>query len=227
MAACHVLGGAVGERELETLQPAHLVERVHALVFAGGSAFGLDAATGVMRWCEEHGIGYDTGAARVPIIPAAILFDLRIGSATRRPDAAMGYEAAQAANSQSAVALAEGNYGAGTGCTVGKLFGMGQAMKCGIGCWSEPVPGGGTISALAAVNAFGDVLGAENGRIVAGTRQSAASPELLDTAAAMRHGATRARFGDTNTALVAVATDVALTRIEASRVARMSREGSS
>ncbi len=107
--ACEILGGAAGERELETLRPGHIVEKIHGLVLAGGSAFGLDAAAGVMRWCEERGIGFDTGVARVPIVPAAILFDLAIGSATRRPDAAMGYEAAQAANEGP---VEEGNCGA-------------------------------------------------------------------------------------------------------------------
>jgi len=130
VAGCDVRGGAVGERELETLRPGHVVERIHALVLAGGSAFGLDAAAGVMRWCEERGIGFDTGVARIPIVPAAILFDLRIGELStsfgprprpRHPDAAMGYAAAEAAAQAKADApVAEGNVGAGTGATVGK-----------------------------------------------------------------------------------------------------------
>lgn len=226
--ACHVLGGAAGERELETLRPTHLADRVHALLFAGGSAYGLDAAAGVMRWCEERGIGFDTGIARVPIVPAAILYDLRIGASNRRPDAAMGYAAAQsaaAAVASAATPLAEGNVGAGTGCTVGKLHGLPQAMKAGIGCWTETLPEGVTVAALAAVNVFGDVIDPSTRRILAGTRRAVDSREFLDTAASMRSGAPRETFADPNTVLVAVATDAALTRVEASRVAQMAAVG--
>lgn len=224
--ACEVLGGAVGERELETLRPRHLAQSVQALLLAGGSAFGLEAAGGVMRWCAEHGLGFDTGVARVPIVPAAILFDLRIGSAGRRPDAEMGYAAAQAAASAPADAeVAEGNVGAGAGCTVGKLFGVTRAMKAGIGCWTESLPGGVRVAALAAVNAFGDVRDPSTGRILAGARRAADSREFEDMAAAMRSGSARARFADPNTVLVAVATDAALTRVEASQLARMAAAG--
>ena len=175
VAACDVRGGAVGERELTTIQPGHLVERIHALVFAGGSAFGLDAAAGVMRWCEERGIGFDTGVARIPIVPAAILFDLRIGEPSpsfgpsprpAHPDAAMGYAAAEAAAQAEADApVGEGNVGAGTGATVGKLFGIERATKAGIGCWTEDLPGGVRVAALAAVNAFGDIRRSEERRV--------------------------------------------------------------
>ena len=266
VAAGLVLGGAAGERELQTLHPSHIVERIDALLFAGGSAFGLDAAGGVMRWCAEREIGFDTGIARVPIVPAAILFDLRLG-ATRRPDAAMGYAAAQAATGAvDNTSVAEGNVGAGAGCTVGKLFGLSRAMKSGIGCWTEylrpahgtePNPESNTrsnldsntesqglaVAALAAVNAFGDVLDPATGRIVAGARTSDASRDFVNTAAAIRNGAGRARFGDppassvdavsptdysrfpSNTVLVAVATDALLTRVEAGRIARMAATG--
>src|SRR5208283_5167534 len=123
IAACDVRGGAVGERELESLRPGHIVERIHALVFAGGSAFGLDAASGVMRWCEERGIGFNTGVVKVPIVPAVILFDLHIGDPHRRPDAGMGYSATEAAARAGRNApVVEGNVGAGMGATVGKLF---------------------------------------------------------------------------------------------------------
>ncbi len=231
VAACDVRGGAVGERELETLRPGHIVERIHALVFAGGSAFGLDAASGVMRWCEERGIGFDTGVARIPIVPAVILFDLRIGDAKRRPDAAMGYAAAEAAaKSRSDARIAEGNAGAGCGATVGKLFGIGRAMKGGIGCWTEEVSApeaGGKIlvAALAVVNAFGDIRDPETGRIVAGARLSKESREFADTAGAMRRGSVRKGFSDPNTVLVAVATDAGLTREEAQRLATMAAGG--
>ncbi len=230
-AACDVRGGAVGERELETLRVGHIVERIHALVFAGGSAFGLDAASGVMRWCEERGIGFDTGVAKIPIVPAVILFDLRIGDPKRRPDAAMGYAAAEAAaKSRSDARIVEGNTGAGTGATVGKLFGIDRAMKAGIGCWTEEVSapearGKILVAALAAVNAFGDIRDSETGRILAGARLAKDSREFADTAAAMRRGAVRKGFVDPNTVLAAVATDAALTREEAQRLATMATGG--
>lgn len=222
VAACDVRGAAVGERELETLRPGHLVERIHGLMFTGGSAFGLDAAAGVMRWCEERGVGFDTGIARVPIVPAANLYDLRLGDPRRRPDAAMGYAAASAAVESP---VAEGNVGAGTGLTVGKLFGIARAMKSGIGCWTEDLAGGARVAVLAAVNALGDVRDPETGRIVAGARVAEDSREFLDTSAAMRQGKTRKSFADPNTVLVAVATSAQLSRLEAQRVATMASAG--
>lgn len=224
VATCEVRGGAVGERELATLRPHHIVEKIHALVFAGGSAFGLDAAAGVMRWCEERGVGFDTGVAKVPIVPAAILFDLRLNNSLRRPNAEMGYAAALAAAESP---VAEGNVGAGTGCTVGKLFGIDCAMKAGIGCWTEFVAAEQPVrvAALAAVNTFGDVREPDTGKILAGARAAKDSRELIDTARAMRSGKMRASFADPNTVLVAVATNAALTRIEAHRVAVMGSAG--
>lgn len=227
--AAEVRGGAAGERELATLEPAHLVERVHALLFTGGSAFGLDAAGGVMRFCEERGIGFDTGAARVPIVPAAVLYDLRLGDPQRRPDAAMGYAAAEAAwQAGDAAPDEEGNVGAGTGLAVGKFFGLARAMKSGIGCWTEEVAGAAgrvRVAALAAVNALGDIRDPATGRIVAGARKAADSREFADTAAALRAGAVRQGFADPNTVLAAVATDAALTKVEAQRVAVMAAAG--
>jgi len=240
VAACEVRGGAAGERELETLRPGHIVERIHALVFAGGSAFGLEAAAGVMRWLEERGIGFSTGVARVPIVPAAILFDLRVGDAHRRPDAAMGYAAAQAAaEAHPDASVREGNVGAGTGLTVGKLFGIARATKSGIGCWTEDLPASqlgrasppelqrrrARVAALAAVNAFGDVRDPDTGRILAGARVAAGSREFADTAAAMRQGVVRPGFADPSTVLVAVATNAALSRLEAQRLATMAAAG--
>ena len=235
VAGCEVRGGAVGERELQTLRPGHVVERIHALVLAGGSAFGLDAAAGVMRWCEERGIGFDTGVARIPIVPAAILFDLRIGEPStsfgprprpRHPDAAMGYAAAEAAAQAKADApVAEGNVGAGTGATVGKLFGIERATKGGIGCWTEELPDGVRVAALAVVNAFGDIRDPESGKILGGARRAEDSREFADTAAAMRSGTVRKRFSDPNTVLVAAATNAGLGRIEAQRMAVMAAAG--
>jgi len=231
IAACDVRGGAAGERELEPLRPGHIVERIHALVFAGGSAFGLDAASGVMRWCEEHGIGFDTGVVKVPIVPAVILFDLRIGDAQRRPDAAMGYAAAEAADVAYLDApVPEGNAGAGTGATVGKLFGLERAMKAGIGCWTEEVAasdGSGQcaqISALAAVNAFGDVRDPSSGETVAGARTAAGSRELAGTEAQMklRNPPELVRH---NTTLGVVATNARLDKVAATKLAQLAGLG--
>jgi L-aminopeptidase/D-esterase-like protein len=221
-AACDVRGGAVGERELETLRPGHIVERIHALVLTGGSAFGLDAASGVVRWCEERGIGFDTGAAVVPIVPAAVLFDLRIGDARRRPDAEMGYSACEAAVESP---VEEGNAGAGMGLAVGKLFGIERSMKSGIGCWTEELAGGARVAALAAVNAFGDVRDPETGRILAGARVTEDSREFADTSAAMRGGTVRKGFADPNTVLVGVCTSARISKVEAQRVAVMAGAG--
>lgn len=231
VAACDARGGATGTRELGVLAPGHIAERIQGLVFAGGSAFGLDAAGGVMRWLEERGIGFDAGVARVPIVPAAILFDLAIGDAKRRPDAAMGYAAAGAA---AAGPVTEGNVGAGTGACVGKINGIPQAMKAGIGCWTEECAGrdGGAVcvAALAAVNAFGDVRDPVTGRLLAGARAAPGSRELLDTAAILRQGLAPESFGrpaapQGNTVLVTVATDAALIRAEAGRLAVMASAG--
>ena len=233
-AGCDVRGGATGTRELMVLDPAHIADKIHGLVLAGGSAFGLDAAAGVMRWLDEHGAGFDAGVARVPIIPAAILFDLALGDAKRRPDPVMGYEAAKAARESP---LAEGNVGAGTGASVGKLRGIACAMKAGIGCWTEPAAagaaaGGATVqvAALAAVNAFGDVRDPATGHLLAGARTAPDSRELLDTAAALRKGFAPPSFGraatpSDNTVLVVVATDAELSRVEAGRLAVMASAG--
>ena len=229
-AACDVRGGATGTRELGVLDPGHVAERIHGLVLSGGSAFGLDAATGVARWLEERGIGFDTGPARVPIVPAAVLFDLALGDASRRPDAAMGYAAVSGAAEGP---VAEGNAGAGTGASVGKILGMAHAMKAGIGCWTEECAGAegqiARVAALAAVNALGDVRDPSTGRVIAGARTAPDSREFLDTAAALQRGVALESFRHsspgTNTVLVAVATDALLTRDEARRAAVMASAG--
>src|SRR5688572_26942761 len=160
-----VRGAAPGTRETDLLAPGNLVDKVHAVMLAGGSAFGLDAASGVMRWLDEHGHGLQVGPARVPIVPAAVLFDLWLGDASIRPDAQTGYAASVAAT---AAAPAQGNHGAGLGATVGKLFGIERAMKGGIGSASLTL-GAFTVGALVAVNAIGDVLG-DDGQVIAGAR---------------------------------------------------------
>jgi L-aminopeptidase/D-esterase-like protein len=217
-----VRGGAPGTRNTDLLDPANTVPQIHAIALAGGSTFGLDTAAGVERYLEEKGIGFVFGAARVPIVPAAILFDLGVGDSKIRPDAKAGYEAARAA---SAGPISEGSVGAGAGATVGKLRGMALAMKAGIGTASLRLPGGGIVAALVAVNALGDVVDPATGRLVAGLRTEDGKG-LRGTVAALLAGETREvpRSGE-NTALGVVATNVALTKAEATRVARMAHDG--
>ena len=217
-----VRGGAPGTRETDLLEPVNMVQQVHAVVLSGGSAFGLDAASGVMRWLEERDIGFPAGPARVPIVPAAILFDLGVGDPKVRPDAAAGYAAAKAAT---AGAVSEGNVGAGAGATVGKMLGFGRAMKAGLGTAAARLPGGAVIAALAAVNAAGDVLDPATGRIVAGARTEAGDG-LLGTMKSLLEG--RAPAGTSkgeDTTLVVVATNAALTKTEATKVAQMAHDG--
>ncbi len=227
VAGADVGGAAAGTRELDACSPHHIADRIHGVVLSGGSAFGLSAADGVTRYLGGRGVGFDTGVARVPIVPAAILFDLRLGSSRIRPDAAMGRAACQAASRGRAIS---GCAGAGTGATVGKLFGMERAMKSGVGSASLKLPsraGGATVAALAAVNAFGDVRHVETGEIVAGARAASGSgPGFADTAAHMARGVSRAGFAPRqNTTLIVVGTDARLSRAEACRVARLCQDG--
>lgn len=227
VAGVDVRGSAVGERELEVLRPGHVVDRIHALVLAGGSAFGLEAAAGVLRYLEEQGIGFDAGVARVPIVPAAIIFDLGLGDARRRPDASMGYEAAQRASEE---AVEEGSVGVGTGATVGKLFGMQQATKGGLGSATVRLGSRVKVSALVVVNAFGDVRDPLTGRILAGARTSPSSKEFADTVAQMKRGVVREAFGSPalsspNTTLAVVATNARFDRVAITRVAAMAQDG--
>ncbi len=171
-------GGAPGTRETDALQPVHLVDRVHAIMLAGGSAFGLDTASGAVRYLEERKVGFNVGVAKVPIVPAAILFDLGIGSAKRRPDAKMGYQACLNASRKPP---AEGNAGAGMGATVGKILGMKQATKSGIGTAAMEIGGGVQVAAIVAVNAFGDVIDPDTGEIVAGARSLKKGPIRIGT----------------------------------------------
>lgn len=222
---CDIGGGATGSRELDACMPGHLVDRIHGLLLAGGSAYGLDAASGVMRYLESRGAGLDTGSARVPIVPAAILYDLGIGDPRRRPDGAMGMRAARAASD---LPVKSGSVGAGTGATVGKLFGMARAVKSGIGNASARMPssaGGATVAVLAAVNAFGDVRHPDTGEIVAGARRHGESGPFADTAECMRRGTMRRGFRPPNTSLIVVATDARLSRVDASRVAGICQDG--
>lgn len=225
-------GGAPGTRETDLLDPVNAVEKVHAVLLAGGSAFGLDAASGVMRYLEEKGIGFNTGVARVPIVPAAILYDLAIGRADRRPDLEMGYRAAACA---SASPLAEGNVGAGTGASVGKIFGMEGAMKSGLGTASMEIGGGIIVGAIVAVNAFGDVIEPQTGKILAGARLTKLGPVQLgsanyfaDTLAVMKTlaGCTIMKLAmSRNTVIGVVATNAKFTKTAATKMAQMAQDG--
>ncbi len=216
-----VRGAAPGTRETDLLAPTNTVDTVHAVLLSGGSAFGLDAASGVMRWLDERGIGLPVGPARVPIVPGAVLFDLTVGDAAIRPDAAAGYAACEAARPD---APAEGCVGAGTGAAVGKVFGMDFAMKGGIGTASVRV-GGVTVGALVACNALGDVVDPGTGRVIAGAR-TADGTGLRDTRRALLAGeAPIPLLAGTNTTIGVIATDATLTKVQATRLAQAGHDG--
>jgi L-aminopeptidase/D-esterase-like protein len=217
-------GGAPGTRETDLLRPMHLVNRVHAILLAGGSAFGLQAAVGVVRWLEERGIGFDTRVAKVPIVPAAILFDLDMGRADIRPDAAMGYAACEAAVGGP---VTEGSVGAGTGCRIGMIFGPARASKSGVGTASADLGGSLVVGAIMAVNVFGDVVDPRTGDILAGARRLKGEG-FADTLATMKSlaGKTSLRVaGRGHTAIGVVATNARLSKEETNKVAQMAHDG--
>jgi L-aminopeptidase/D-esterase-like protein len=231
VAGVDVRGAAPGTRETELLSPLNAVETVHAILLSGGSAFGLDAAGGVMRWLDERGIGVQVGPAkghepdgkpiRVPIVPAAILFDLWIGDASIRPDAASGYAACEDASTQP---VTEGNVGAGTGAAVGKLFGIDRAMRGGLGSASVTVDGI-TVAALVAVNAVGDVVDPASGRTLAGAR-TPDGKSLFCTMQALLRGEVPAPMQvGAATTIGVVATDARLTKAQAGKMAQMAHDG--
>jgi len=232
VAGVDVRGGAPGTRETDLLNPVNLVEKVHAVLLAGGSAFGLDAATGVMRYLEENKIGFNTGLAKIPIVPAAILYDLNLGRADIRPDAAMGYRAAVLASSDPPP---EGNFGAGTGASVGKMFGMSLSMKAGVGTASVSIGAGVIVGALVAVNAWGDVIDPQTNRIVAGLRSGKVGPlrvgkedRFADTLHMMNSPVGRGVLGlasRSNTVIGVIATNARLTKAQATKVAQMAHDG--
>lgn len=225
-------GGAPGTRETDLLDPVNQVDKVNAILLAGGSAFGLDAAGGVMRYLCEHKIGFDAGGIRVPIVPAAILFDLGIGDPAAHPDAEMGYQACLAASKS---APAQGNYGAGCGATVGSLFGMGHAMKSGIGTASLEIGGGIIVGAIVAVNAFGDVIDPKTGLILAGTRSLQAGPIKLgatgtfaNTLDMLKEIPGRTIMGlaaHSNTVIGVVASNARFDKAASRKVAQMAQDG--
>ena len=225
VAGADIRGSASGTEEFAVMEPGHVAGRVHAVVLAGGSAFGLEAASGVRRYLEHKGVGFETGAAKVPITPCAVLYDLGIGKSNIRPTREMGEAAAAAA---SAEAVQEGAVGAGTGATVGKLFGMARAMKSGVGSATVALEGrwaGVLVSALTVVNAFGDVIDPETGKILAGARRAPGSREFADTAAELLRGGQAGFGGRGNTTLAVVAVNARLTSVEARKLAQQAQVG--
>jgi L-aminopeptidase/D-esterase-like protein len=231
-----VRGAAPGTRETDLLDPSNLVEKVHALVFAGGSAFGLDAATGVMKFLEERGIGFNAGVARVPIVPAAVIFDLAIGEAHIRPDAQMGYQACVNASNET---FAEGQVGAGAGAMVGKIAGMKCASNGGIATAAMKLASGASVGVLVVVNAFGDIVNPASGKILAGA-QTPDGRGFLDTQRLIQQSGKQKANGAkrktklaahpfsaavSNTTLAVVATDAKLTKAQARKVASMAHDG--
>jgi L-aminopeptidase/D-esterase-like protein len=224
VAGVDVRGSAPGTRETDLLQPINTVQRINAILLSGGSAFGLDAATGVMRYLEEKGQGYRMGPIVVPIVPAAILFDLNVGDSRIRPDAQAGYAACESASHQT---VEQGNVGAGSGATVGKLFGLQYAMKSGIGTASLQVGGGGLlVGAIVAVNALGDVRDFRSGKIIAGARNADGNGfrnsmrQILEG----ESGHSNERSG-AHTTIGVVATNAMLTKTEMAKVAQMAHDG--
>ena len=221
VAGVDVSGSAPGTRETDLLRPGNLVEKVHAIVLSGGSAFGLDAASGVMKYLEEQGVGHETGAGKVPIVPAAIIFDLAIGDSRSRPGAEEGYRACLAATDAE---VSEGCVGAGTGAVVGKILGMERATKSGLGSASEEIAGGVVVAALVVVNALGDVIEPKTGRIIAGPRHSGGDG-FLSTCELLKSGPLGANPSSPNTIIGVVATNARLNREQVNKVARMAQAG--
>ena len=220
-----VRGGAPGTRETDLLRPENRVDQAHAVLLSGGSAFGLNAAAGVMRYLEEQGVGYQAGPALVPIVPAAILFDLALITSEVRPGPEEGYKACLGCSNRE---VEEGTIGAGTGATVGKLLGIDRAIKGGIGTASLELPGGVIVGAIVAVNAHGGVVDYTNGKTIAGPRRSD-GPGIYDTVDLLlnghnEHGAEGGPPG-TNTTIGVVATNAALTKAQANFLARVSHDG--
>jgi len=209
MGGVDVRGGAPATRETDLLRPMTLVEGVNAIVLTGGSAFGLDAASGVMLYLEERGIGYDTGVARVPIVPAAAIYDLAFGPASIRPDASAGYRACEQASSEP---VAQGTVGAGTGATVGKMAGPDFMTKGGLGSASMVLSDGTLVGAIVVVNAVGDIVDPRAQTVIAGTRRSDGPDFLAGNP-----------FG--NTTIAVVATNAALTKEQTNKVAQMAHDG--
>jgi L-aminopeptidase/D-esterase-like protein len=220
-AGVDVRGSAPATRETDLLNPVNLVQIAHAIVLSGGSAFGLDSASGVMRYLEERRIGFEFGPAHVPIVPAAAIFDLSVGDGRIRPGADCGYQAARGATDAPVV---EGTVGAGAGATVGKAGGMTRSMKGGVGSAAIALPNGLIVAALVVVNAAGDVIDPATGQVVAGVR-SADGKAFADARKLLRAGGSATTAGRQNTTLGVVATNARLTKTEATRVSQMAHDG--
>ncbi len=214
-----VRGSAPGTRETDLLDPINMVQKVHAVVLSGGSAFGLESTCGVSRYLEEHNIGFDVGVAKVPIVAGAVLFDLVVGDPKSRPDIEMGYKACEVANDKE---LKQGNFGAGCGATVGKVKGAEYCMKGGIGSYSIKLDNGLVVAALVAVNAFGDVY--ENGKVIAGVLNNEKN-KVLNTYDLMKNGVNSGGFNIDNTTIGIVATNAKLTKAECKKISQMSHNG--
>jgi L-aminopeptidase/D-esterase-like protein len=227
--AVDIRGTAAGTRQIDALTPLHLVDKIHAILLAGGSAFGLDAAGGVTVYLEKRGKGFDVSKTKIPIVPTAVIFDFGIGDFRIRPDREMGYQACLNASKK----VEEGSVGAGTGATVGKLFGIERAMKGGVGTSSIQGPKGLMVGALVVVNAFGDVLDPDSHQMLAGARKSKESFRWANSSKWIKKGVTRKQFGPTtppestsfNTTLGVIATNADLTKKEAHQVAQIAHSG--
>lgn len=217
-----VRGGSPGTRETDLLRPTHRVDRVHAVLLSGGSAFGLDAASGVVAYLEEEGVGFRVGPAIVPIVSAAILFDLGLGDSSIRPGPGQGRAACLAANTN---AVSEGTCGAGTGATVAKGRGREYALKSGIGSASIQLPQGPVVAALVAVNTYGGVYDHRSGRLIAGPRSNDGNEMFDPVEVLLDHGMETSATGLANTTIGVVATDAPLTREEANHLATLSHDG--
>jgi L-aminopeptidase/D-esterase-like protein len=216
-----IRGSASGTRQVDALNISHIVEEVHAILLCGGSSFGLDAATGVMRYLEDKGVGFDVGIARIPIVPTAVIFDLFFGDSRARPTPDMGYKACVNAGEL----VEEGSVGAGVGATVGKLFEMPRAMKGGVGTCSIEMPDGLRVGALVVVNAFGDIIDNITGKIIAGSRASEKSLEFANTVDCLKKGFVKKQFGLVNTTLAVMATNARFNKREITKVAQMAQGG--
>ncbi|GKZ05206.1 P1 family peptidase [Paraclostridium bifermentans] len=214
-----VRGSAPGTRETDLLDPINMVQKVHAIVLSGGSAFGLESTCGVSRYLEEKGIGFDVGVAKVPIVTGAVLFDLGVGDPKCRPNIEMGYKACQIANN---IELKQGNYGAGCGATVGKIRGSEFCTKGGIGSYSIKLDNGLVVSAIIAVNAFGDVY--ENGQVIAGVLNDDKN-DFLNTYDLMKKGVNKGGFNIDNTTIGAVVTNAKLSKAECKKISQMAHNG--
>ena len=214
-----VRGGGPGTRETDLLNPVNMIQKVHAVVLSGGSAFGLESTCGVSEYLEEQNIGFDVGVAKVPIVVGAVLFDLGAGDAKVRPDKKMGYEACVNASSEK---LQQGNYGAGCGSTVGKIKGMEYAMKGGIGSSSIKLPNGLVVSAMVAVNAFGDVY--ENGQVIAGVLNDEKT-KVDNSYELMKEGVSKGGFSIDNTTIGVVVTNAKLDKAGCTKISQMAHNG--